>query len=352
MEPKGVPTSVPEVCGDGIDNDANGRTDCTDPACWPECSCLDNELCTNGADDDCDGLSDCDDPGCGSHGCCGPAGGKPEACTNGTDDDCDGDVDCADSDCAADTCCGIGEPNVEDCANDVDDDCDGKTDCHDADCSASPCACSTPMDCPVPSAIDFCLTRICENGVCALAALPDGTQIPLVDPSPGNCYTGTGCLLNADSAVPNDSDAPNDSNPSTKEYCFDGSIQGQQEDLGGDPCGDGLTCVKGVCSGCASAASCPPGDECRIPYCDAGKCAFYLQPVGQRSNGQVPHDCLARACKFNGNVELVADDADLPNDDNPCTLDLCTNGLASNQNAPAGTACGSGKTCDGNGACV
>lgn len=28
-----VPCTGPEVCGDGIDNDCNGKTDCTDPAC-------------------------------------------------------------------------------------------------------------------------------------------------------------------------------------------------------------------------------------------------------------------------------------------------------------------------------
>jgi hypothetical protein len=96
---------------------------------------------------------------------------------------------------------------------------------------------------------------------------------------------------------------------------------------------------------------CGDGSD-NVPYCDVGKCAFYLLPTGQLSNNQVPRDCLARTCKFNGNVELVADDADLPVDDNPCTLDLCTNGLPSNPKAPAGTPCGSGKSCDGNGACV
>ena len=75
-----------EVCGDGVDNDGDGLTDCADI----ECVCT--EECDNGADDDGDGDIDCEDADC------------EEACTeancvDGLDDNGNGDVDCEDEDC-------------------------------------------------------------------------------------------------------------------------------------------------------------------------------------------------------------------------------------------------------------
>lgn len=49
-------TSVPEICGNGIDDDLDGLTDSLDPDCV--------EICDNGIDDDQDGLIDAEDPDC------------------------------------------------------------------------------------------------------------------------------------------------------------------------------------------------------------------------------------------------------------------------------------------------
>ena len=60
--------------------------------------------CTNGIDDDGDGLTDCSDPDCASDpACVGPT--TETSCTDGVDNDSDGQLDCADSDCAADPAC-------------------------------------------------------------------------------------------------------------------------------------------------------------------------------------------------------------------------------------------------------
>jgi hypothetical protein len=83
-------TSEGEVCGDGLDNDGNGRIDCQDPACGYE----------------------------------GPA---EISCGDGRDNDCDALVDAADPDCAA--------PLLEDCDDGIDNDGDGAADCDDPDCS-------------------------------------------------------------------------------------------------------------------------------------------------------------------------------------------------------------------------
>jgi hypothetical protein len=59
-----------EICGNDIDDDGDGDTDCADSDC-PACP----EICNNGADDDGDGDADCDDTDCADAGNCqGPAG--------------------------------------------------------------------------------------------------------------------------------------------------------------------------------------------------------------------------------------------------------------------------------------
>jgi hypothetical protein len=46
------------------------------------------------------------------------------------------------------------------------------------------------------------------------------------------------------------------------------------------------------------------------------------------------------------------DDTDIPNDNNPCTVDLCTSGVPSHPPVAPGTSCGSALFCDGAGVCV
>ena len=60
-----------EACSDGIDNDQDGYTDCTDFDCLhtpgvEACGVQENSdtSCSNDQDDDGDGQTDCDDWGC------------------------------------------------------------------------------------------------------------------------------------------------------------------------------------------------------------------------------------------------------------------------------------------------
>ncbi len=55
----------PELCGNGLDDDLDGRTDCADHDC--NAGCPSGELCDNGSDDEGDGLVDCDDGECVHH---------------------------------------------------------------------------------------------------------------------------------------------------------------------------------------------------------------------------------------------------------------------------------------------
>ncbi|MGE4652877.1 MAG: C10 family peptidase, partial [Myxococcota bacterium] len=100
---EGDPEPEPEDCGNGIDDDQDGQTDCADA------ECTDSPLC--------DGV-------------------VFEVCDNNRDDDLDGDVDCLDDDCDTDPFC-VG-PGIEICENMVDDDGDGDIDCEDLDCANHP----------------------------------------------------------------------------------------------------------------------------------------------------------------------------------------------------------------------
>src|SRR5262249_28394624 len=67
---------------------------------------------------------------------------------------------------------------------------------------------------------------------------------------------------------------------------------------------------------------------------------------------QTPHDCKESQCDGNGGVTIANKDTDLPDDNNPCTNDICTAGAPSHTPVAAGTSCGGALVCDMNGTCV
>jgi hypothetical protein len=97
----GVPV---RACGDGLDNDMDGRIDGDDPECSGP---LDDQeaatptACTDGIDNDLNGALDLDDPGCRSPwDSAEDAGDAIAVCSNGGDDDEDGNTDFgSDPDC-------------------------------------------------------------------------------------------------------------------------------------------------------------------------------------------------------------------------------------------------------------
>ncbi|MBU1534454.1 lamin tail domain-containing protein, partial [Myxococcota bacterium] len=123
-------------CTDGIDNDANGATDCEDPACFGLANCTTETSCTDGIDNDADGFIDCADTDCDTIGYCG-AENDVANCSDGDDNDGDGLVDCADADCTGVGYCGS-EDNDTACDDGEDNDGDGLVDCDDSDCDLAP----------------------------------------------------------------------------------------------------------------------------------------------------------------------------------------------------------------------
>jgi hypothetical protein len=175
-QPACVRTESTEThCGDGIDNDCDGRVDCEDNDCKStsvgtyQFSC-DVPFATFGKK--CDWLGHC---------LCPPYGATAEtACNDGRDDDCDGKIDCEDEDCQpngisagnkcdalAHTCadaptpggsycrlCAGGETHESTCWDGKDNDCDGKIDCADEDCVSVKCG---------PGSAQFCLSGTCVD---------------------------------------------------------------------------------------------------------------------------------------------------------------------------------------------
>jgi hypothetical protein len=66
----GIVGCGPEVCNDGVDNDSDGATDCTDSDCAADPGCLPApvvEICGDCIDNDNNGLTDFEDPACCDH---------------------------------------------------------------------------------------------------------------------------------------------------------------------------------------------------------------------------------------------------------------------------------------------
>jgi hypothetical protein len=104
--------------------------------------------------------------------------------------------------------------------------------------------------------------------------------------------------------------------------------------------------------GCAVDADCgaPMFDGCTVSTCVDSVCTP-KSTAGMMSATQTPNDCNVSVCGPDGKPTLTPDPNDKPVDDlNPCTQELCVNGLPTKMPAVEGTVCPGG-TCDGAGAC-
>ncbi|MDC3962257.1 FG-GAP repeat domain-containing protein [Polyangium jinanense] len=108
-------------------------------------------------------------------------------------------------------------------------------------------------------------------------------------------------------------------------------------------------------NGGAGGGECTPEDDenpCTEDVCEDGVPTHKPTAAGTALPDQVTGDCQEAVCDGNGVVIQQADDADLPDDMNECTSDVCTAGVPSNPPLSAGSACGAGLVCDGNGMCI
>jgi stigma-specific protein Stig1 len=211
--------------------------------------------------------------------------------------------------------------------------------------------CLVAEHCPAPQNLE-CAAAACTAGACGFAFQPEGTDVAAQ--APGDCRAlecdGSGNVVDSI----DDTDRPNDSNPCTDDVCA-GGVAANVPVGAGTVCGDGLMCDgQGACVDCVAATDCPPPAnlECAASSCELGACGFDYQPAGTALSSQTSGDCRQQACDGVGGVVSAIADDDLPVDGNPCTDDVCEQGVAVNPPTAAETSCGAGMVCDGAGACV
>jgi hypothetical protein len=209
----------------------------------------------------------------------------------------------------------------------------------------------TASDCPQTGV--ECVTATCTLGLCGAANVAAGT--PTTIQAQGDCLknecNGSGAIV----ASNDNADIKDDSNPCTIDACAAG-VPTHMPTMAGATCGTGQVCnAAGNCVGCVTGASCPgQDDECKARTCTANVCGFAFTAAGTAVAAQTSADCKKNQCDGAGAIVGVADDADVPVDNLPCTNDVCTAGVPSNPPLAAGAACaqGTGTTCNGSGQCV
>ncbi len=169
-----------------------------------------------------------------------------------------------------------------------------------------------------------------------------GTVLPAALQTVGDCQklacNGTGGTI---SKVDNADVPADDGNACTSETCANGTPEHPATatdtpcSLGGNYCNGAGKCV--ACNGAAECAN--QGSVCQNAACTMNTCGFANLAMGvpAKSGAQTIGDCKIVLCDGTGNPSApTPDDNDLPVDGNPCTFDVCTNGVPSNPPAPAG----------------
>lgn len=187
----------------------------------------------------------------------------------------------------------------------------------------------------------------CANGICKITCVVDA------DCNDDNPCTKDSCdTASMSCSFADDPASYNDGKECTVDTCV-GGMEKHDNAPAGTPCGatkssqcDG----NGVCKGCTTDADCPD-EPCIDHFCDVATklCQSLPKPDGDLMDDMVG-DCQIPGC-MGGVVVKNINDADLPNDNNDCTVDACNAGAASNEPAASETMCSTG-VCDGNSACV
>jgi hypothetical protein len=104
---------------------------------------------------------------------------------------------------------------------------------------------------------------------------------------------------------------------------------------------------------CDADTDCDDMNSCTEDACVSGQCTS--TPIADGpvpgAGEDVPTDCVNRMCVA-GVDQSAPDNAEVPDDGNPCTSDTCSAGAPVHMNEPADTSCGGKLVCDGMGNCV
>lgn len=218
-------------------------------------------------------------------------------------------------------------------------------------------ACVTNTDCDDnnPCTEEFCNSAV---SLCTFTSL-DGVPTPGAAPMAGDCKVQF-CVAGVDSVLNDDGDIQDDSNPCTTDVCNNGTSEHNpvpERQL----CVPGQTDVcsaAGVCVQCVVAADCVNivESECEKRSCVNNQCQIAYQGNTTLASPvlQTTKDCKRVVCSGMATplTVVINDDADLPDDGNPCTKDVCTAGTPTNPAEAQNLNCGGTQVCDGMGKCV
>ncbi len=205
-----------------------------------------------------------------------------------------------------------------------------------------------------------CTTDTCNLGAGLCEHAPLDNVVPDDAQTAGDCKAVL-CLTGAETVVADNADLPDDANPCTANVCTEGTPTNPHEALGfgcsdagnllATVCDDAGACVE--CNAPADCGHLPADDDCQTRTCVANTCGQTFTAVDTALGAQTGGDCKVLVCDGSGGSKINVDDADLPDDANACTKNLCANGVASNPNEPFNAPCGVGGTlfCNGAGAC-
>ncbi len=112
----------------------------------------------------------------------------------------------------------------------------------------------------------------------------------------------------------------------------------------------------GGATACETPDDCEGSDnECGTRTCEAGLCGVNAAPAGTLANQQTAADCSKNVCDGSGSITTEADDDDVDDDFQDCTVDSCAAGTPQHEPKAPGTTCtgaAGAQVCNALGACV
>ncbi len=214
------------------------------------------------------------------------------------------------------------------------------------------CSPTKPCDDQNPCTEDSCNAGV---GTCTFSPL-DGTPTPGFQEPIGDCKLHI-CANGVDAPLNDDADVPDDANSCTQDVCTAG-VESNPGVSTGTPCDVGQPDVcdgQGACVQCNVAADCvllPSTDDCQKRTCINQVCGQTFTATDTPISSQAAGDCKQVVCDGTGKTLTKTLDTDVPDDNNPCTKNVCTGGTPTNPDEIAGFSCGNPLICDGSGSCV
>ena len=209
--------------------------------------------------------------------------------------------------------------------------------------------CLVPADCLPPDS--ECQVATCIAGACGVDDVADG--MPAKSQVNGDCQKNV-CVGGAITSIEDATDIADDGKACTDNLC-DMGMPWFPPSAAGTACvaANGHVCDgNGLCVPCVAPTDCPGSDtDCHHRTCTGAVCGIANTLPGTPVSSQTAGDCKVIVCDGQGQGVVQDDPNDVPNDNNPCTNDLCFQGAPTEVSVPNGTACGPSLTCV-NGGCT